>query len=125
MDPSTIWPALSGACRRNSDAFRPFRSYHELDPSSRPAPSIVLPSLLEVEPALAVAQPGVAEIDLAAGDGPLDLHGAVPRVLPLDLVAGLLELHEPLRRQPEAVEPARLPFAGLGIGRQPCQRVFT
>ena len=30
----------------NSDAFRPFRSYQELDPSSRPAPSSVLPSLL-------------------------------------------------------------------------------
>src|SRR5262249_59169224 len=38
--------------------------------------------IAEVEPALAVAQPYVAEIEPTAGDGPLELHGAVPRVSP-------------------------------------------
>ena len=34
----------------------------------------------------------------------------------LDLVAGLLQLHEPVRRQPEPVEPARLRLGRVGVG---------
>ena len=40
-------------------------------------------------------RPVVAEIELAAGDRPLDLHRAVPRVLALELVATMLAIDVP------------------------------
>ena len=98
VDPSTIWPALSGAWRTNSDALPALALVPRVGTVVDGRALERLAVFAQVEPAPAVAQPDVAEIELAAGDRPLDLHRAVPRVSALDLVAVLLDLHEALRR---------------------------